>query len=190
MLTDVQLINNGIGKVSASSITRIDPPKTPLESFCAARYQQWKQSELAKRRWVFATEDDYKLTLADTLIDVDQPYKYALPIDCLRPIRTKTSEWKQRGKFLYSAYDTLKISYIRNADESEFDVLFNDVLAGRIAMEIVEKETQSNTKKQNAKDLHYDPAVREAALANAFVIGPEDIGGDDNDFSWLSSRYA
>lgn len=188
MLTDVQIINLGLAGISSSRISRIDPPRTPLEVFVAANYAQQKRSELSKRRWVFATVDNYTLTLNATLTDVEQPYKYILPIDCLRPIRNKDTEWKQRGRSLYSAYPTLKLDYIRNALESEFDPMFNDVLARRIGMDSVEFVTQSNSKKADAKD-DYKEAVAEAAKANAFVIGPEDIGSDDSDFSWVTSRY-
>jgi hypothetical protein len=190
MLTDVDIINNGLGKVSASKVIKIDPPSTELEAFCAARYPQWKRSELAKRRWVFALEDDYELTLSEVKDNVSQPYKYPLPIDCLRPVRGKYDRWKQRGKFLYSESSRLIIDYIKDVDESEFDVLFNDVLSGRIAYEVVEYQTQSNKKKEDAKLLHYDSALKEAALANAFIIGPEDIASDDGDFSFVNSRYA
>lgn len=189
MLTDVQIINNGLSKIAASRITRIDPPQTPLEGFMAAGYPQWKRSELTKRRWVFATEHYKQLTKVDTLTGVDKPYKFALPNDCLRPIRTKKTEWEQRGRYLYSAYDILYIDYIRNADESEFDPLFNDVLSARVGIESVEYVTQSNKKEEKAIG-YYDKAVKEAAQANAFIIGAEDIQEDDEDFSWVSSRYA
>lgn len=189
MLTDVQIINNGLSNISASRITRIDPPQTPLEGFMASRYPQWRRSELTKRRWVFALEENYTLTKVDTLDDVAKPYKYAIPNDCLRPVRTKYTEWVQRGRYIYSAYDTLKIDYIKNVDESEFDPLFNDVLSARVAIDSCEYVNQSNKKKETAKQ-EYKDALAAAALANAFVIGPEDIREDDEDFEWVSSRYA
>lgn len=189
MFTDVQIINIGLSKISANRIARIDPPKTPLEAFMASNYPHWKRVELTKRRWVFALVDDYTLTVSETLTNVAQPYKYALPTDCLRPVRTKCTEWKQRGRFLFSAYSTgLKISYIRNADESEFDPLFNDVLAAAIALGSYEFVTQSTSKGQMAAQLYKD-AVDIAGQANAFTIGSEDVGSDDDNFDWLTSRY-
>lgn len=188
MLTDVQIIKLGLSKIAASTIARIDPPRTPLEVFMANNYPQWKRSELAKRRWVCALVDNYKMTLTDTLPDVEQPYRYLLPPDCLRPIRGKYTEWKQRGRHLYSAYDTLRIDYIKNIPESEFDPLLNDVLAAKVAYESAEYVTQSTSKKDFALSL-YNEAVADAAKANAFVIGPEDIASDDADYSWVNVRY-
>ena len=187
MLTDVQIINLGLSKIASSRVARIDPASTPLEKYMAVNYPQWKRAELAKRRWVFAKVEEYTLTLNEILTDTAKPYKYLLPIDCLRPIRNKTTEWVQRGRYVYSYQDTLKIDYIRNAPEGEFDPLFNEVLACKIAYESCEYVTQSTSKKVSAKE-DYEDAVKLAGAANAFTIGPEDIGSDDSDFTWIQGR--
>src|SRR5690606_3279827 len=114
MFTNVQIINLGLSKIASSRVSRIDPPVSPLERFVAEGYDHWKRSELTKRRWVFATEDDYILTRTETLENVDRPHKFQLPVECLRPVRGKRTEWKQRRRFLYSAYDTLRVSMIMN----------------------------------------------------------------------------
>lgn len=188
MFTVVQIINLGLSKIASSRVSRIDPPVSSLERFVAEGYPHWKRSELAKRRWVFATEDNYLLTRTETLENVDKPHKFQLPVECLRPIRGKRTEWKQRRRFLYSDYDTLRVSMIMNVDETEFDPLFVEVLAARIALESVEYVTQSNTKKADVEAL-YRVAVSEAGQANAFVIGPEDVSEDDNDFPFITSRF-
>lgn len=188
MYTNVQIINLGLTKIGSARISRIDPPVSSLERLCAEGYPQWKRSELTKRRWVFATEDYYKLAQVDEVSGVERPYKYALPVDCLRPVRQKRTEWKQRGKFIWSSCQDLRISYIKNVEEKDLEALFVDVLACRIAVECVEAITQSNTKKADAETL-YQQAVNNAGQVNAFVIGPEDIQQDDDDFSFVNSRY-
>lgn len=188
MFSQVQIVNIGLSKIASSRVSRLDPAKTSLERFVASSYDHWKRSELTKRRWVFATEAHYALAKVDTLTDVAKPYKYSLPVDCLRPVRLKTTEWEQRRRFIYSAEDNLKITYVLNVDESEFDPLFVEVFASRIAMENVEYVTQSNTKKADIKAL-YDIAVADAARVNAFVRGPEDVTADDNDFPFITARF-
>lgn len=188
MFSKVQIVNFGLSKIASSRVSRLDPAATKLEQFVAANYDHWKRTELGKRRWVFATEDDYALPKVEVLTDVEKPHKYSLPTDCLRPIRLKRTEWKQRRRFIYSAYDNLKISYIIDVDETEFDPLFVEVLACRVAMECVEYATQSNTKKEDAISA-YDRAVAEAGKANAFVIGAEDIASDDEDFEFITARF-
>lgn len=195
MFTQVQIVNIGLSKIASSRISRLDPPQSSLERFIASSYEHWKRSEITKRRWVFAMEDDY--ALAKVQDPSSEPpvsradgrnYKYSLPVDCLRPIRLRRTEWVQRRRFLFSCQDNLKISYITNVDESEFDPLFVEVFASRIAAESVEYVTQSNTKKADTNSL-YNTAVTEAAKANAFVIGPEDVASDDDDFPFLTARY-
>jgi hypothetical protein len=188
MYTDVQVINLGLAKLSASRIQSITPPRSALEIHCKENYPAWKRSELAKRRWVFALVDNYAMTLGTTTPGVDRPYQFALPPNCLRPVRQRYTEWVQRGRFLYSAYNVLTIEYISDVPESDFDPLFVDVLAWRIAIECVEMVTQSNTKKADAST-GYKDARNEAGRANAFVIGSEDIAVDDYNFPFVSARY-
>ena len=148
----------------------------------------WKRTELAKHRWVFATEYSAQLTI-NAVVEREDGLnnKYGLPIDCLRPIRTKCTTWVQAGRFIYTDSDTLFIDYIRNVPEADLDPLFVDVLASRVAMESVEYTTQSNTKKSDASIL-YERSLADAKKANAFTRGPEDIQADDADFGWITSR--
>lgn len=188
MLTDIQIINLGLSKISTSRISSIAPARTPLEAFVATIYAHCRRTELMRRRWVFALVEDFTLTQEDTIEGTERPYKYPLPIDCLRVVRRKREEWVQRGRYIYSAYDTLSISYIRNVPEEDFDPLFEEVLACRVAYESAEFVTQSNAKKDSTFSLYKD-AVAEAGKANAFVIGSEDMEDDDNQFSWVSASH-
>lgn len=188
MYTDVQIVNLGLGKISSSRIARLDPATSQLEVYIANGYASWKRAELTKRRWVFALEDDYALPLEETLPGADRPYKYALPTECLRPVRQRTTDWVQRGRYVRSATPNLRIQFIRNVPEADFDPLFVDVLACWIACQSVEYVTQSNTKNETAT-AKYREAVLAAAKMNAFIIGPNDIGADDSNFSFLTDRF-
>lgn len=188
MYTDLQITNLGLGKISSSRIQRLDPATSPLEVYMYNGYTPWKRAELTKRRWVFALEDDVVLSLKETKEGVERPYKYELPPQCLRPVRQKRTEWAQRGRFVFSADPALKIQYIKNVPEADFDPLFVDVLACWIAVQSVEYVTQSNTKKEDVRAM-YAEAVSVAGKMNAFIIGPEDITADDDDFDFVNSRY-
>lgn len=188
MLTDVQIINNGLSKIASSRVRRIDPPSTPLEAYMSVNYAQWRRQELTKRRWVFAFVKGYRLTQVSDSEAGDKKYKYAMPIDCLRPIRTKSTEWVQAGRYIYSAYSTLFIDYIRNAPEEDDDPLFDEVLACKIAFESAEYVTQSSTKEAAALE-KYKMAIRDAGSVNAFIIGPEDYDEDDDELTWLEAHH-
>jgi hypothetical protein len=188
MYTPVEVINLGLGKIASSQIERIDPPRTSLERFIATGYPVWKRTELAKRRWVFATQYGVQLSLTETLTDSERPYKFVIPPDCVRVVRGKYAEWKQGGRFVFSAQSELKVDYIKNVPEAEFDALFVEVLACRIAYECVELVTQSNTKKSDVMAL-YNSAVTDAGRTNAYTIGAEDNTSDDGVYSFLTARY-
>jgi len=185
--TSVQIINQGLGKFSSSKIEQIDPPRNPLERQCAG-YTQWKEHELAKRRWVFATDLEYDLPYLGMTTDRRvNLHKYQLPTTVLRPIRTSGAEWKQQGRTLLSAYEDLTIPVVLNVPEGEFDPLFVEVLVRRVWQETCNFVTQEDTARERA-DIAYDDAIREAAKSNAFVIGPEAISSDDNAYEFLTGR--
>lgn len=188
MFTDVQVINIGLSKIGQTPIDRIDPPRSNVERFVAVNYVHWRRTELTKRRWVFALETEFLLTKVDTGRG-ERPFHYELPTDCLRPIRGKYSDWRQTGRKLASHDDGgIHVEYVKDVPEAEFDPLFVEVLACRVAMECAEYVTQSNTKAEAASTMYMD-AVRAAGQVNAFIIGPEDIQEDDNDFPFLTGRY-
>lgn len=192
MTTALDILNLGLSKISVSSISNIDPPRTTLEKTCAANYPRWRDKQLAKRRWMFAMHED-DLTLTGTFSGTQYPYQFLLPNDCIRPLRDRldgsTCAWQRRGKYLYSTGETLRLPYLRRVPENEFDVSFIDVLACWIAVEMAETSTESNTKKATAKQM-YDEALDEAAALNAFVIGEENITNDnDEGFDFITSRF-
>lgn len=192
MATRLQILNLALGKLSPNRIVNDNPPKTALEAYMVNNYDvAWRNTELTKRRWVFATKFEVPLTLTATLDPEPSDYRkyqFALPNDCLRPIREKRTEWKQRGKFAYSSGNTLNLSYIANIPENDFDPLFVDVLASWIAIQACMYVTESNTKMQARRE-EYMQSVNFAKQVNAFIIGPEDIQSDDDDFSFLTARY-
>lgn len=188
MFSKLQVVNIGLGKIAASQLERLDPPRTAVERFVAGSYDHWKRSELSKRRWVCALEDDVVLGQVQYVEGAERPYVFELPVEALRPVRTTRTEWKQRGRNLHSDNSQLRVQLIMNIDETMFDPMLVEVLACRVALECAEFITQSNTKKADAKTL-YDDAVREAAQNNAYIIGPEDIGNDDRQFAFLTERF-
>lgn len=191
MFTDVQHINMGLSKIASSRIRSISPASTPLEQYMAVNYPIIKLAEMAKRRWVFATVTDYKLTQISSTETNGKKYKYTKPIDALRVLRSKRSEWVQRGSYIYSNHDNLCVDYIRNAPESDWDVLFSEVVACAVAYKTTEYITQSSSKKADVKS-DFSDALKDAAKANAFTIGPEDLEqGDEYDQdSWIAGHNA
>lgn len=186
--TPVGIINLGLGKIGSDTISSIAPPKTTTERTCATGYPQWRDSEMSKRRWVFAT-DMRALALASTLTGVELPYVFDLPADYLRAIRGKRDRWVIRGKQLFSQNATETVEMLVRKTEDLFDPLFVDLLAARAAKELVESKTQSNEKWNKAQVL-YKEALSEAGRLNAFLLEPDSTVLDDDNSDWLRGRWA
>lgn len=189
-MTDaLSVCNLGLGKIAASRISNLSPPRSPLERHCASGYPSWRDQEIAKRRWVFALADaQLTMTAAEPLTHTRNPYQYTMPPNCLRPIRDKHTTWEVRGNFLYSCSTVQWLQFLQRVPETLFDPLFADVLASRVAVESVEFASQSNTKGQTA-DSHYLASVNEAARANAFIIGAENVQTADENDTWINGRW-
>lgn len=184
--TNVDIINLGLGKFSSSEIKQINPPLTALERRCS-KYGQWKESELTKRRWVFATDLAYDLPQISFTDGLRFPYKYQLGPNVLRPIRESGATWRQEGRTIISDIADLTIPVVLNILEAQFDPLFVDVLACRVWQETVSTVKESDAGRDRATEA-YDDAVTTAAKNNAFTIGPEKYGNDDDAFEFLTGR--
>lgn len=190
MADALSICNLGLGKISASSITSLAPPRSVLEKHCAQGYPTWRDNELQKRTWYFALNTK-TLTLADTITDSlgdGRIYKFAVPTDNLKLIRDKYTEWQQRGLYIFSSQATLTLPYVRRASEGEFDSLFVELLACRVGQESTELATQSENKGESI-NTKYKRALNDAARANAFIIGPEDISLADENSEWVTARW-
>lgn len=184
------IINQGIGYLGQHGISSYDNPQNPLERRVVSQYQQQRKSELLKRRWVFARHfAQLQLSAEKPMATADRPYAFEKPNDYLAAVRDRSSKWQIRGGFIYHSSDSLALEYKADVPESEFDPLFIDVLAARIAMDNCEWITQSNTKFETVFQRFYIPAIQVAAANNAFIIGSEDETELlDEDDTWIHAR--
>lgn len=181
----VDICNSALQRVGASSILSITD-NSPEARACNIAYDSNRRDELRKFRWNFAIT---RVVLApdSTAPAFDYTYAFTLPSDCVRVIRSNTYDldWQIEGrKVLTNDSNTLKLKYIRDVtDVNYFDPSFYNVICAALAVDLVERLTQSNTKKQLlVKD--YNDAIGDAKRANAFESGPEEAPDDD----WLNAR--
>jgi hypothetical protein len=107
---------------------------------------------------------------------------------CIRDsnyIGTETEEWKIEGSVIMCDYAApLKLRYIASIEDPNlWDINFREALASRIAMELAEDLTQSDTKKQSAAS-DYQRAIRQAVRSNAI----ERLPATPPDDQWVISR--
>jgi hypothetical protein len=96
-----------------------------------------------------------------------------------------SSDWKVEGrKILTNDEAPLNIRYIaRITDSTQYDALFIEALACKMAIEMCEELTQSNTKRELAYK-EYINTMRDARRMNAFENNPAEQQTD----GWVTSR--
>lgn len=187
---DVSICNLALQRVGAKSISALTEDSTAGRA-CNRVYEQARDSELREHPWNFARE---RVQVAADSTDPAFGYakRYALPVNCLRILPTNgengtdtQDDFQIEGRFILTDNTSpINLVYIKQiTDEAVFDELFIELLIARIAMDIAEKVTQSNKKKEAATE-HYLAVKKMAKRVNAFERPPQDPPTD----GWVNAR--
>ena len=197
MTSDVDICNLALQRLGTKAISSLSEDSTAGRE-CNRVYEHSRDSELRSHPWSFARA---RAELAADSTDPAFGYakQYPLPAGFLRllPVRNiargffslggidPNIDWQIEGtKILTDDSAPLQIIYLQVIEDvTAFDQLFKDLLVARIAMDISEKVTQSNTKKANA-ETRYVAAKAEAKRVNAFERPPLESPTD----TWVTAR--
>jgi hypothetical protein len=197
MASAVEIANRALVKLGEERITAFTDPSKAAR-LVNSMFDIVRDAELRAHPWSFA------MTRAQLPALVAAPAwgyarQYELPADFLRLVYIQDT-WvadlnDYRGddnpmfmvegrRILTDLSAPLRIRYVsRIEDTALFDALFVEVLACRLASEMAEPLTQSNSKVQIAAD-KYEEAVARARRANA-IEKPPVLPPDD---TWVASR--
>lgn len=188
MASIVGICNRALQKLGAERIIALTQDSVPARAANAA-FETVRDAELRAHSWSFAIK---RASLASTTAPAfGYSYAFQLPSDCLRLLPpdhnegTYMQDWKLEGRLILTN-DTapLQIRYVaRITDPNQYDTLFNESLACKLAMEMCEELTQSNSKKQLIAE-EYKAAIREARRINAF----ENVPAEQQTDSWITAR--
>lgn len=183
--TVVDCCNSALQRVGATTILSLSD-NSPEARVCSVAYDSNRRDELRKHTWNFAVK---RVVLAPdaTAPAFDYMYQFTLPSDCLRVLRPATPDldWQIEGrKILTNDSATLNLRYVSDVvDCAQWDASFYNVMAASLAIDIVERLTQSNVKKKDLIE-DYKDAVSDAKRIDAFEGGPDDAADDDWYESW------
>ncbi len=189
MASVVEICNRALQKVGAQRIVSITDDNVRARA-CNAAYEVLRDGELRANVWNFS------IARAELAEDATTPAwgraaAYTLPADWLRMApqypedNTVEPDWQIEGKKIItddSAPIYLRYVY-KVTDPNEMDVLFRELLAATLAIEICEELTQSNTKKDALKAERKEilaMAKRTNSIENVSVVSPDD--------GWLTCR--
>ena len=159
--SDVEICNLALTRIGHKTITSLTGGSSAerAETLCALHYPLCRDSLLRAHPWNFAIA---RSTLAQDSVTPNHEfdYRHALPTDCLKVLRTsweasgftgtavygfpgqsgyanETIPYRIEGRYLLTNESTVSIEYIsRVTDVAQYDDIFVDVLAQRLAAEI------------------------------------------------------
>lgn len=198
MTSQVGIVNNALIKLGEQTIISIDDDTNAVRTMKAI-YEKVRDAELRQNRWNFSMKRASLSALTDAPA-WGYDYHYQLPSDCLRLDMIEDSYVVQNldvyrqdenlfyriegRKILTDVEAPLNIRYIyRVEDTNEYDALFVDTFAARLAYEACERITQSSQKKQIAWN-EYLMSLRQSVKVGAIEMPPVPMPDD----SWFMGR--
>lgn len=189
MASDVEICNRALQRLGSKRIVSLSEDSVAARA-CNVAYTVIRDAELRAHPWSFAVK---RATLAAdaTSPDWGKANAFTLPSDFLRLLPTYPERNGlfidheiESGKILTNDSAPLYIRYIyRVTDPNQMDVLFRESLAVKLAFELCEELTQSNTKKDGLS-VDYKSAIREAKRTNAI----EKIADQPPEDEWVTVR--
>lgn len=196
MTSEVDICNLALTRVGTGIITTLDE-NSKAASLCRLHYPRARNACLRAHPWNFSIK---RATLAQssTAPAFEFERKFALPNDCLRVIRTDweatpfsgpaiygfpgengyggaQTPYRINGRFLETNATTVSIEYVAEVtDPNQFDELFTDMVAQRLAAEICIALTDNASGAKQMWDI-YAAKVAEARLIDAQEGSPRDV---------------
>jgi hypothetical protein len=198
MASQTAICNRALTKLGAARILTItDDVKAARE--LNSMWDIVRDAELRRNLWNFAMARASLAALADAPA-WGFTYQFQLPSDFVRIVQVgefyyissltdyrtmPEAPFQVEGLRLLTDYTApLKIRYVqRIEDTAQWDALFVEAFASRLAYECCEAITQSSTKKEEVW-MDYKQAIREAKLVDAIENPPEPLPDD----AWVLAR--
>ena len=189
MASVTEICNRALQKLGSKRITSIDENSNAARA-CLSCYYTLRDSELMNHRWGFALKRS-EIAVDAVLPEWGKQNSFTLPADCLRVVAPypemdyNDRDWViENRKILTNDSAPLYLRYVGQiVDPNEMDVLFREALSCKMALEMCEELTQSNTKKAALKD-DYNEAIKSARKASAIQSVPQ-VGVED---IWITTR--
>jgi hypothetical protein len=204
--SETEICNLALDRLAANVISSLTEGTVEADR-CARAYAPARDAVLRAHPWNFAIRR-VELALDETAPTFEFDHRHALPTDCLKVIRTNWDAegitgtavygfpgivgyvdypmpYRIEGRYLLSNETSASIEYVaRVTDVAQFDDMFVDVLAQRLAAELCYVFTQSTSMTEQAWKI-YANKLEEARSIDAQEGTPRpvvDVSG------WLVAR--
>lgn len=166
-LTALDICNLALSKLGESPLSGIDPNGTLPSRMCYMHYHPVRREVLCASRWSFAAVSTTLKNVRDA-DDGTTALPHTLPVDCLRVLEVSSPGWTLRGRTIFCPGATVQLLYTADAENvAEFDPLFCDAFATRLACKLCIPLINSSTVRQALTDEYQRLALPQAAHFNA-----------------------
>ena len=186
MPSAVDICNRALSRVGEARITSLLDDSKQARA-CNSAYTHVRDEVLRAHPWNSAIT---RASLAKLSSSPSFGYddEYQLPADCLRVVEVyeTTLPWVVEGRKLLSDEGSpISIRYVkREEDPNQWDSLLASAVSARLALELCEELTQSNTKKEAAAQ-YYEVLLSRARMADGQEQSPMPFEED----AWVNARY-
>ena len=189
MASTVEIANRALQILGAKRIVSLTEDSRNARAINAA-FEPVKRAELRKHPWSFAIKR-VQLAADATAPAFTKTNSFPLPSDFIRllspdpEVNFNDLDWNIEGQSIITNDDApLDARYIYDVTNPNiFDMLFREALAAKLAEQLCEEITQSNSKVATAQSF-YTTAIAEAKRANAIEKVAEEPPTD----TWVSVR--
>lgn len=189
MAAEVDICNRALQKLGAARITALTDQSVNARA-CSLAYATCRDDLLREHPWNFAIQR-LQLAANATAPAFGPANAYPLPTGWLRVLppdpfqNTNDRDWIIEGnQLLTDEGSPLNLRLVMQVtDPNLMDVTFREALSSKLAFELAEQLTQSNTKKQAAFQMLKED-ISDARKVNAIEKVPQ-ASFDD---TWISSR--
>ncbi len=189
MASEVQICNRALQKLGAKRITSLTEDSTNARA-CNVAYESVRDALLRSYVWSCATKRA-ELAADSEAPDWGRANAFQLPSDYIRLAdpypedNHNNHDWVIEGKKIYTDDSApIYVRYVyRVTDPNEMDALFQEALSAKLAYEICEEITQSNSKKESLGG-DFDKSIKEAKRVGAI----EKVASQPPEDSWVTVR--
>ncbi len=184
-ISETTIANLALQKLGAANITSLTDNSVNARAINTC-YEMIRDREQRAHPWNFCIQR-FQLVASSTTPVFGAVYQLPLPAGCLRVLLPHRFgvDWRiESGNILTNEGNTLLVRcIIRNTNPTQYDALFVEALACKIAWHLCEKLTQSNEKKKDLLN-EYKMVMAEARRTNAFETIPTNNFPD----TWFVAR--
>jgi len=180
----VEIANLALMHVGDNTITSFSDGTAAANTINTV-YETVRDSVLRDHTWNFAVKQ------ATPSLDATTPiygfnHRFDMPTDLIRLIEIEDNpKYKIEGRFILTDSNPINVKYVyKNETVTEYDSMFVQTLAVRLAATIAERLTQSSTLAEELLGL-YRLHLKDAKSVDAQVNYPDDLEAN----LWLDSRF-